>query len=326
MSKTHHDVLAVAAREALAAPSVLNTQPWRWRIDADALELRPDWDRQLTVADPEGRLLVLSCGAALHHARVTITALGWDAHVQRLCDSFSTEVLARIRIVGQRSPGRDELALRAAIARRRTDRRPFGDDAVPDQAMARLRSAVEAEGVHFHRVRLDQMPMLAIAVARAGVEEMANPDYRRELMRWINRPSWSRDGIPSDTTVQQVPRRVPVRNLSTRPDASLRIEPGGDRGAAYAVLYGDDDTAASWLRAGEATSAAMLTAVTVGLSVAPTSDVIEVTATRELVRGLLPEGGNPFLVLRFGIGTAIEEVGRAPRRDPAEMIQGLPVW
>ena len=75
-------VLEAAARQSLHAPSVFNTQPWRWRITADALELRGDPDRQLTHTDPEGRLLMLSCGAALHHARVSLAAFGWAAVVE----------------------------------------------------------------------------------------------------------------------------------------------------------------------------------------------------------------------------------------------------
>ena len=91
MSKIHHDALAAAARDALQAPSVFNTQPWRWRIDGDALELRADRDRQLTVADPDGRLLLLSCGAALHHVRVALAAAGWGVRVRRLVETFADD-------------------------------------------------------------------------------------------------------------------------------------------------------------------------------------------------------------------------------------------
>src|SRR5690606_6798678 len=75
-------VLADAARAAGAAPSVHNTQPWRWRVYPDRLDLFADRSRQLTVADPDGRLLTVSCGAALHHARVALVAAGWLPQVE----------------------------------------------------------------------------------------------------------------------------------------------------------------------------------------------------------------------------------------------------
>ena len=106
----------------------------------------------------------------------------------------------------------------------------------------------------------------------------------------------------------------------------MPIEPGGDRGAVYLVLFGESEEPHAWLRAGEALSAVLLTAVTAGLSVAPITDVIEVERPRELVRGLLGAGGHPYVVIRCGLGASATALAEAPRRDPAEVIQGLPVW
>ena len=54
---------------ACGAPSVHNTQPWAWRLRPDGFDLYADHHRRLPVADPSGRELVISCGAALHHCR-----------------------------------------------------------------------------------------------------------------------------------------------------------------------------------------------------------------------------------------------------------------
>jgi hypothetical protein len=75
MSESEHEALETAARDAMRAPSVFNTQPWAWRIDGTALELRADWSRQLNRVDPDGHFLLLSCGAALHHARAADPAV-----------------------------------------------------------------------------------------------------------------------------------------------------------------------------------------------------------------------------------------------------------
>jgi hypothetical protein len=73
--------LAAAARTAGFAPSIHNTQPWRWRVSGPTLELWAVRDRQLAVVDPEGRMLAVSCGAALHHPRVALAAVD-DPHPQ----------------------------------------------------------------------------------------------------------------------------------------------------------------------------------------------------------------------------------------------------
>ncbi len=52
-------LIEVAAR----APSVHNTQPWRFTVTGQAIDLYADADRQL-LEDPAGREMIISCGAA----------------------------------------------------------------------------------------------------------------------------------------------------------------------------------------------------------------------------------------------------------------------
>jgi hypothetical protein len=326
MTEPEHAALEAAARDAMLAPSVFNTQPWTWRIDGTALELRADRARQLPTVDPEGHELLLSCGAALHHARVALAAAGWITEEERFRPGQGEDVLARICIVGRREPSLDALHLQDAIPRRRTDRRPFSDEPVADADLRILTLAAAAEGVLVHRVRLDQMPMLAIAVATAGAIETADPDYRNELIRWTNRPEWSRDGVPAGTAVRKVPRRVPVREFVVAPNDGLPVEAGGDRGAAYLVLHGEGRTPLHWLRAGEALSAVLLTAVSRGLCVAPMTDVLEVEHPRELIISLLEPGQFPYVLVRCGHSKAGTPLGPAPRRDPSDVVEGQTGW
>ena len=113
--------LAEAAAAAGYAPSIHNTQPWRWRLAADTLELRLVRGRVLPVTDPEGRLATLSCGVALHHARVALAAQGWHATVTRMPRDDDPDLLSRLHVdrrapvdpgsrpVHQRSPTRSTL-------------------------------------------------------------------------------------------------------------------------------------------------------------------------------------------------------------------------
>jgi len=50
------EALAEAAVAAGNAPSIHNTQPWRWRLDNDTLELLVERSRLLGVTDPDRRL------------------------------------------------------------------------------------------------------------------------------------------------------------------------------------------------------------------------------------------------------------------------------
>src|SRR4051794_8986366 len=102
--KTPHPTAAqLAAAIALAsrAPSVHNTQPWQWRITPRALELFADPTRGLQVANRHARLLMLSCGATLHHVAVAIGAAGWRAEIARFPNPAQPTNLASITFAPQ---------------------------------------------------------------------------------------------------------------------------------------------------------------------------------------------------------------------------------
>lgn len=288
-----------AARTALAAPSIFNTQPWRWQTGPDVLRLCADRQRQLLTADPQGRLLTVSCGAGLHHARTALAPAGLDADVRELPDPADPE-LAEIRVVGPHEPALAELQAFTAIPRRHTDRRPFTTQPVTDATCRALTTGGESQRAHVHLVAAEQVAVIALAAVRAGALQLSDPEYRAELADWTHRPPWSGEGVSSETTVRAVARRVPIRDYA--PFGGDTMHPGRDTdaGARYLIVFTDDDTPAAWLRAGQALSAVLLTATVHGLGSAPISDVTEIPGTRDELRRLLPGIGQPQVCVRVG--------------------------
>src|SRR4029453_9607987 len=117
------------------------------------------------------------------------------------------------------------------------------------------------------------MPMLAAAAAQAAAWELADPAYRAQLSEWTDRPPGS--GEPTTTAAQNIRRPVPVRDFAPDVQPGRGFGDGDDSGARYAVLYGGDDNPQTWLRAGEALSAVLLTAVVEKIGVSPMSDVLD---------------------------------------------------
>ena len=136
------DTLRTVMGLASRAPSVHNTQPWRWRLDAASVRLYSDESRQLPNTDPDGRDLILSCGAALHHCVVALAAVGWRSKVTRLPNPTDPRHLATIELSPHPADSVD-IALAAAIPRRRTDRRYYSCWPVPvgDVALMAARAA-----------------------------------------------------------------------------------------------------------------------------------------------------------------------------------------
>jgi nitroreductase len=309
-----------AAMAARSAPSIFNSQPWRWRIVSGGAELRADRDRQLTALDPAGRLLLVSCGAALHHARTALAGAGYVCEVDRLPDPSDPDLLARLRVGGQGFPVPAAVRRYQAIALRRTDRRPFADADVPDQALDRLRAEAEEQGAHLHVLRPDETVRLAVLAGAAAAAEFADPAYRHTLAEWTARPAGAGDGVPADTAAEVLPRPVPVRDFT--PGAPVpAVDRVADRHARYAVLFTDGDSPADWLTGGEALSAVLLAATMEWLAVSPMSDVTEVPAIRELLRGMLSGIGYPVVVLRIGVPERAGQPPASPRRPANETVE-----
>ncbi|SHN75974.1 Acg family FMN-binding oxidoreductase [Cryptosporangium aurantiacum] len=320
MITTQDDILRSAAETALHAPSIFNTQPWRWQVFQGGLELRADRSRQLAVTDPEGRMLTVSCGIALHHALTALAAEGHRTSVDRLPDDRDPDLLARVRITGSAAP--TDVRLRDAISRRHTDRRPFADTPVPDGVVDRLRAETERRGVYVAELGADTVVRFQVTAARAGELDQDDPAYQAELTEWTHRPEAAHDGLTPDTVVPATPRKIPLRSFFPEGGEELLPGPGHDGGARYLVLWTTDDEPSDWLAAGEAMSAALLETTASGLGVSPMTDVIEVPASRALLRRLLDNLGEAQAALRIGVPATGDTAPESPRRAATDVIDG----
>lgn len=138
-----------AAVRATLAPSVSNSQPWRFVLGGGALEVWADRTRQLP-SDTNGRQLLISCGAALVNARAAVAAAGYEVSVDRFPDPRRPDLLARVTAHGGGLPAdRGGLgALDAASGARRPYHQRFGDHRVPPGVVADLIAAAAAEDAH----------------------------------------------------------------------------------------------------------------------------------------------------------------------------------
>jgi len=320
----HSRDLARAAVAALGAPSILNTQPWRWRIGHDTADLHADRTRQLTSIDPTGRQLTISCGVALHHARTALIADGNNVDITYLPTDTDADLLATVRINGT-TPAGDGVRLFRAMAARRSDRRPFDDRPVRDESLLRLRRAAEKHGAHLHLPPADDLVAVTVAAGRAATTELDDPRYREDLRHWVGTTRDNGDGVPADTAAPLAARPVPLRDFTaTGPDTTSifdHLEPG-DTAARYGVLFADGDEPRDWLAAGEAPSAVLLTATADGLASSIMSDLIEVESSRTILRTLLGHIGQPMAVIRVGYPATTDQPAGAPRRAPHDVIDG----
>ena len=325
---TERDVLRNAVAAAVLAPSSHNSQPWRFRIFRNALDVLTDRGRHLHVIDAERRQQIQSCGCALFNARIAVRAMGWFDDV-RVADprSGDPDHLATLEIAVPHDPTPADQAMLAAIPARRTNRRAFLPRPIAAAETDVMIALAARLGVTATRLTPPTKQALGHLIERADEQQFADPAFRAELATWL-RPfgSRQRDGIPFVEKEYGSALPFTVMRALRSPTIGERfghIEDELVLGAPAVLVLGTPaDDAAAWLACGQALQAVLLHTTALGMSASFLNQVLELPALRGEVAGLVPEVGFPHMILRLGYPA--EPIHRAaPRRDVADVLEEL---
>jgi nitroreductase len=336
-----------ALHYAVLAPSVHNTQPWRWTLRqktaADGsvrgatYELLADFGRGLPALDGRHRQLTISCGASLAALRAGLEELGLRYRVRLLPDQRRPDLLARVHVFGDLAPG--DPARLGHLAEQLPDRRTYRGPMTgrePSAAQRRtLAAQARAEGATLTWVAgaADRRAVERL-VALAALQQGEGGAVDEEIRLWSDHDARSHDGVPpanwQRTSVQAVMAPVVQRDFALgrplpgdRPDV---LGAGAEPLPALAVLTTVGDDPASWLATGAALMRVLLRAAADELAVGYVNQPTEVPAIRavladQIARLLPPSAGAvvPQLVLRIGYPASADPPA-APRRPAATVL------
>jgi nitroreductase len=311
-----------AVQLACRAPSVHNSQPWRWVAEDEALRLFVDRDRTVPGTDRSGREAIISCGAALDHLRVAMLAAGWRAQIDRFPNPNDPDHLATIQFSSVEHVTRAQRDRANAILQRRTDRLPMGRPTYWSLFEPVLRSTIDESPVTLDVVSDDERPRLVEASQLTEALRRDDESYHAELEWWTS-PFVSTQGVPPSALLSEkesgrvdVAREFPVRSHEDR-----RPEVAVDW-SKILVLSTPEDNRADVLRCGEVLSTVLLECTMAFLATCTLTHLIELDESRDIVRGLLKNGGQPQVLIRAGIGPPMEAVPPpTPRRPPDDVLE-----
>lgn len=310
---TFQDQLRHVVQSAELAPSVHNTQPWRFVQLASGFELHADRSRQLAFVDPLGRQLHLSCGSALFHARAAARALGLDVETELLPDSSDPSLLAVVTLRPGRPPSQAELGIATAILHRHTHRGPFDDTRVPESLIAELEAlAADERAVLHHVTQESELIALQVLLDRADAVERADGRYREELVAWVGRDPEVGEGIPNEARDLVAGSDFRQRDFSLTPSTDVPEQPPVKDHAEILVVSTEDDGPRSWLEAGQALAAVLLHAADHDVQAQPLGQVTDLPAYRARLASAMGLVTVPQLVLRVGHALARPTTTRRP--------------
>jgi hypothetical protein len=322
---TAEESVRYVVAEAVWATSVHNTQPWRFVADGQQISLYADAGRGLPVADPDGREMMISCGAALFNARLAVRCLGYVPETSVLPDPRQQALVAQVSW-RQRAPVVEfERRLSGLVHLRRTHRGAFDPGPVPRDLLDALCRSAAREGAALRIVADDgQRAALAATVQTAEHHLRLDAERVRELARWAPAPgSARRDGVPVTSYPVWAERTDPYfpgrdfaygNGWGASPLSTARLPRVA---GAVGLLTTAADRRENWVNAGQALQRMLLTASTWGVAVALHSQPIELPWLREFIRTQLSGGAYPHLVLRFGMAIQAEV---SVRRDVDDVL------
>jgi len=291
---------------ALLAPSEYNTQPWLFRVHDNSLELSVDSTRSVPVVDPEGRELLISCGAAICNLRLALRHFGYLARVESHLLKHYPDLIVRLSL-GEKEPATsEEERLFAAIPLRHTNRSLYEDRPVPADTLERMKTLAGHEGAWLEVIQKAPVREAITDLIVAGDQQQwADRCFREELAQWIHpRETTSTDGLPGAVnakgSIHEMTSPFIVRTFDLWKQEAAR-----DRqliaGAPVLLALGTfADTPEDWFSAGMATEQVLLEACASGLQTSFVKQPIEVPSLRGKLQQLLARQDYPQLLIRAG--------------------------
>jgi nitroreductase len=309
-------------RAAILAPSLYNTQPWRFAIAPSNVRVYQDMDRWARAEDPRRTGLHLSLGAVVMNLRVAAAELGQLAHVTLLPDPDDPDCIARLSLAVGLGVDPELAALYPYLPRRRTNRMPFADRWIPERAVYDMEHAARADGALLHVVRApSQVRRLLGLAAEGATNELFDLARLEERARWVGGHRET-DGIPlSALGPLPVDHSALVRDLAVRQEDRERAAARFERHPVLAVLSSRRDDEVGWLQAGQALQRVLLTATRWGLSASFLNQALAGEQVRRLVRASADGSAYPQMVLRLGYGRTAEPSPRRPLTDFARRVR-----
>lgn len=302
-------------RYATLAANGHNTQPWRFRVTGDVIEIRPDPARRTPVVDPDDHHLFVSLGCAAANLAIAAAASGRPGEVavdgQTVRYSFT-----------HAKPHDDPLL--AAIVRRQSTRADYDGRAVRSGDLAALQAAAAIPGVDLALIT-DRAVIAAIRdlVVAGNDAQMRDSAFMGELKSWLRFNPRSAmatgDGLfaaaSGNPSLPNALGGIAFDHLFNAAAENDKYARQIGSSAGLAVFAAEQAEPAHWIKVGQACQRFALEATRLGLKLAFINQPVEVAALRPDLARVIGTTRRPDLVLRFGYGPALPYAPRRPVRD-----------
>lgn len=291
-----------------------NTQPWKFAIKQDAIEIHPDYSRELAIVDPNHRELWISLGCALENLLVAARASGFATEVSYpdATDFINVRLTAD---TPQSSPLFD------AIPVRQNTRSAYDGRLIKNADLDQMQALPLEAGVGLYfATNPSAMDTFLEYINLGNQSQYAAPAFVDELIDWLRfnkkEALSSLDGLYSVCSGNpEIPRFLGQMFVAgTKPQQQADADAAKFRTSPTAVVIASEsDDKASWVRTGQVYERLALTTTSLNIKSAFLNQPIEVTELRSQFQSAAGLGDSlPQLLVRFGYADSMPRSLRRP--------------
>ncbi|RLI77827.1 hypothetical protein DRP05_09120 [Archaeoglobales archaeon] len=312
------DKLKFLINYAVLAPSSHNTQPWKFSIKGNNIEIYVDFTRQLHEVDPEKRELYISVGCAISNLLLAAEHFGFGYKLKYFTGEEG-ELVAIIELYPDKRE--TDLELFSQIFLRQTNRGEYEPKEIEGEKLQKLKACVDD-------LRLDLITdqktksEIAKLISLAHKIQLSNKAFRKELASWP-RHNWSKAGDGMAGYAFSIPSIMSlfgsffIRTFDISKSQAKKDEELANKAPIIGILSSTEDGKLSWVKVGVTFEKVMLMATKLNLSIAFFNQPIEVPELRKELRTLLGIAEFPQLMFRIGY---TKPTKYTPRRRLEEVI------
>ena len=168
-------------RSATLAPNGHNTQPWKFAIKENAIQIHPDYSRRLPVVDPSDRELWISLGCAVENLVVVSQAMGYESKV--IYPSSDTDY---IEVKLQEGKTISSIHLFDAIPERQCTRSLYNGHPLPNAELDLIQSLQFEHGIEVQLLTASHQIEATLEYIEAGNQrQYSDQAFIDELVAWL---------------------------------------------------------------------------------------------------------------------------------------------
>lgn len=313
------DIAKFALQFGILAPSVHNTQPWKFEIQNKQIFVIKESARVLTVGDPTGRETWISLGCCVQNIVFALQSFGIRPEV-----TIDDEAAGKIKIHWTNEPAKlvckDKGILKSMLARQ-SYRFPFTNEAIEQRTLIDLEKSWKKAGT---TIKTSEDPKIIQATAgmssQAISAAMNRKDFSQETLDLLH-GSGTRGftGIPAKALGIST-YSLQIQKLKNQINSVAKSEQSKEfkllsNAAAVAYVFSKGDVPKYWLDAGRAYESLALRATSLGIAHSTHAAMVEGPEYHKEAAELFNTQGRLLAVVRLGKKPAEHSVAHTPRLD-----------